>query len=214
MTKQHSSTGSTRSTSASAGVSVQASTATEPARPLRDVVAEVRARTSDAFSPVYVVCGPAARNDVVTALAQEGACMGVSVQTLPMFLNSVAKRLAPRERLPRPVIRRCVAEILGSEETEFSRAGLAGEPVTLRSLTSIVTRLLDIPAEQACQHGGLRLPRACSEIAERVRRCTADDYFTGADVLAWRAILWRTTRSSRWVCSISVLASQPFSRAL
>ncbi|NLA55647.1 MAG: hypothetical protein GX859_05015 [Corynebacterium humireducens] len=140
------------------------------------------ARRDDPARPVTVLCGPQARGDVIVALAQHGPQVGVTVQTLPMYLRERARELAPRLPLSRQRVMAAVTTILHDEDTEFRRRGLADQPMTRRGVVRAVLQLLELPREWRPAPEDAPLPRAVHDMAQRVERMLAADFFTPAEV--------------------------------
>lgn len=140
------------------------------------------ARRDNPTHPVTVLCGPQARGDVIVALAQHGPQVGVTVQTLPMYLKERARELAPRLPLSRQWVMAAVTTILHDEDTEFRRRGLSDQPMTRRGVVRAVLQLLELPREWRPAPEDAPLPRAVHDIAQRVERMLAADFFTPAEV--------------------------------
>lgn len=149
---------------------------------MSQLLAAVRAaQAGSPFTPVTVLCGPKAVDDVTAALALGGTPLtGVEVQTLAMVVRQGARTLGTRP-LERGDVAAEVGKLLREDaprRTVFHDKGLHTSPATMEGLTDAVVALASFPPQWRDRHGGMPLPRAAAEIAHDVLATLSSEVFT------------------------------------
>lgn len=157
------------------------------------LVSAVRsAKSTDPFTPVTVLCGPGAVDDVTSALANsDKSFVNVEVQPLEIFIHNAAA-LLDKPRLQRSEVAAEVAAIMrpdAPEQTVFHRKGLNESAATLEGLTDAVFTLSTLPEPWRSQHQDAELPRICAELADGILATLSRRFYTFPEAVDTAAAL-------------------------
>lgn len=139
-----------------------------------------QAQAGNPLTPVTVLCGSSAMDDVLVALTEPGEpLLNVEVATLPLFVTTAARTLG-RKPLQRADVSREVGLLLAdaASPTVFHTKHLNTSPATHRGLTDAILALSALPPQWRGLHGGEELPGVVEKLARTVLERTAATCYT------------------------------------
>lgn len=145
-----------------------------------------RAKGDNPLSPVTLLCGAAAIDDVTRAAASEGPVANVVVQSVAAFVTDAARVLG-RRPLRRDDVAAEVADLLrddAAHKTVFHTKHLNSSPATLEGLTDAVFTLANYPEAWRYEDDDLALPKAVAEMTDEVLRRLGDEVYTYPEAVA------------------------------